>query len=88
MKQTYGQYMVGSTFNPSGDEAVTRIKQLTAELIDLILEVTYENYPESDTYNFEVERYEEVFRLANIAIQHAETAAMFAVKAATKPERS
>jgi hypothetical protein len=33
---TFGQKAVGLTFNPSGDEVVTRAKQLSAELIDLV----------------------------------------------------
>lgn len=33
---TFGQRAVGITFNPSGDEFVTRAKQLSAELIDIV----------------------------------------------------
>lgn len=33
---TLGQKRVGLTFNPSGDERVTKIKQLAAEAIDLL----------------------------------------------------
>jgi hypothetical protein len=33
---TFGQKAVGLTFNPSGDEVVTRAKQLSAELIDIV----------------------------------------------------
>jgi hypothetical protein len=33
---TFGQKLVGLTFNPSGDEKVNRAKQLCADLADLI----------------------------------------------------
>lgn len=33
---TFGEKLVGLTFNPSGDEKVTRAKQLCAELADLL----------------------------------------------------
>lgn len=35
-KITEGQYRVGIAFNPSGDCTVSRIKNLSAELIDLV----------------------------------------------------
>ena len=35
---TYGQKMVGLFFNPSGDDKVTKAKQLMAEAIDLVEE--------------------------------------------------
>jgi hypothetical protein len=36
---TFGEKLVGLTFNPSGDEKVTKAKQLCAELADLLTEV-------------------------------------------------
>ena len=33
---TFGEKLVGLNFNPSGDEKVTRAKQLCAELADLL----------------------------------------------------
>lgn len=33
---TFGEKLVGLTFNPSGDEKVTKAKQLCAELADLL----------------------------------------------------
>lgn len=33
--QSYGERMVGLSFNPSGDEKVTRLKTLFAEIIDI-----------------------------------------------------
>ena len=39
---TFGQKLVGLTFNPSGDERIQRAKELCAELTDLL-------YPELKT---------------------------------------
>lgn len=36
---SFGQKLVGLTFNPSGDSKVNRIKELAAEMADLITEV-------------------------------------------------
>lgn len=36
-ERTYGQKAVGISFNPSGDENVTKIKQLAAEMIDALV---------------------------------------------------
>ena len=36
---SFGQKLVGLTFNPSGDPKVNRIKELAAEMADLITEV-------------------------------------------------
>jgi hypothetical protein len=36
MELTFGQKAVGLTFNPSGDDKVTKAKQLSASLIDLV----------------------------------------------------
>lgn len=68
---TKGEYRVGITFNPSNDDMVARIKRAAADLIDLI-----ETIP-SDT--------EDRPRLKALAQTHVEDAAMWAVKAATKP---
>jgi hypothetical protein len=38
-EMTFGEKLVGLTFNPSGDEKVNRAKKLCAELADLITEV-------------------------------------------------
>lgn len=42
---TFGEKLVGLTFNPSGDQKVQRIKELAAEMADLLEEVnrTHEN---------------------------------------------
>jgi len=73
---TLGEYRVGVTFNPSNDDMVAKIKRVSAELIDLVASIdAHKNGPNP-----------EVMRLKSLAQTHAETAAMWAVKAATKPE--
>jgi len=68
---TKGQYRVGTTFNPNGNEEVDNIKQRAAELIDLIESVGDNTIPE-------------VGRLRALASTAIEEGAMWAVKAATK----
>ncbi len=68
---TRGEYRVGINFNPSADDMVGKIKRAAADLIDLI-----ETIP-ADT--------EDRPRLKALAQTHIEDAAMWAVKAATKP---
>jgi len=69
---TKGEYRVGIDFNPSSDSTVYRIKRMAADLIDLI-----ETIP-ADTADRP--------RLKDLAQNNVEDAAMWAVKAATKPE--
>lgn len=73
MTQTKGEYRVGINFNPSNDDLVGQIKRRAADLIDLI-----ETVPTLDV----VER----GRLKALAQTAIEDGAMWAVKAATKPE--
>ncbi len=40
---TFGEKAVGLTFNPSGDEKVTKVKKLYAEIIDLLTEGNLDN---------------------------------------------
>jgi hypothetical protein len=68
---TFGQKAVGLTFNPSGDDAVTKIKQSYADIIDQLNEVR------------ESEGKSEKARLASAAITEAQGAQMWAVKALT-----
>lgn len=75
MPQSRGAYRVGSTFNPSANEMVDQIKGIAADLIDLI-----ETIP-SDR---ETVRGNEAGRLKALAQTEIESAAMWAVKAATK----
>ncbi len=73
---TRGEYRVGITFNPSNDDMVGKIKRAAADLIDLIETITTSGG--GDQYN-------EVTRLKLLAQTEVESAAMWAVKAATKP---
>lgn len=70
---TKGEYRVGITFNPSNDDMVGKIKRAAADLIDLI-----DTIPPTSG---------EVDRLIALAQTHIEDAAMWAVKAVTKPAR-
>jgi hypothetical protein len=67
---TYGQKAVGLTFNPSGDEKVTKLKKLYAEIIDMLNDDRGTNRDERA-------------RHASVAITDAETAQMRAVKTVT-----
>ncbi len=78
---TLGEYRVGIDFNPSGDEAVDRIKKLSAALIDEIQEL----HPHGGDQL--LPEWQEVERLKGLAMDSAENAAMYGVKAATKPKR-
>lgn len=75
MTLTKGQYRVGIGFNPSGTTIVDQIKAQAAALIDLI---------ESIPSDRETEDGNERGRLKALAQTEAESAAMWAVKAATK----
>lgn len=66
-----GEEIVRVKFNPSEDSKVEIIKSLCANLINTV-----------DTLDSAVNP-AEVLRLKNLAIQHLELAAMYAVKAAT-----
>jgi len=69
-----GAARVRETFNPGGDDLVSKIKRYTADLIDLCAE-------ESD------KRVDgESGRCWALAMTHYENAAMWAVKAATTPK--
>lgn len=74
---TKGEYRVGINFNPANDDMVGRIKRAAADLIDLIDGVR----ASTDGHDAVVE----VPRLKALAQTHVEDAAMWAVKAATKP---
>lgn len=69
---TEGEYRVGISFNPSKDEKVNQIKLLSAQLIDLVLSLDQNDGAK---------------RCAAIAATEYESAAMWAVKAATKQAR-
>ena len=67
---TFGEKAMGVSFNPSGDEKVTKLKALYAEIADLLNEDRGENRDERA-------------RLASVAITEAQGAQMWAVKAVT-----
>lgn len=69
---TYGEKAVGLSFNPSGDPAVHRCKVEFAAVIDRMNDLAR---PARSS--------EAVARMAEIAIEHAQTAQMWAVKAIT-----
>lgn len=81
---TKGEYRVGITFNPSGNDLVGKIKRQAADLIDLI-----EALPQPEANDMGSLSYSgEVGRLKSLAQTAVEDAAMWAVKAATKPAPS
>ena len=67
---SFGQKAVGLTFNPSGDATVTKLKELYAQIIDVLNDDRGENRDERA-------------RLASVAITEAQGAQMWAVKAVT-----
>ena len=68
---TFGQKAVGLTFNPSNHEGVQIIKEAFAAVIDYL------------NASRELSQDSEVQRMYSIAITDAQTAQMWAVKAAT-----
>ena len=78
MAQTKGEYRVGISFNPSGDDKVSQIKRQAADLIDLIDTIPSDRDSEEGN---------ERGRLKALAQTEIESAAMWAVKAATKKAR-
>lgn len=80
---TKGEYRVGITFNPSNDDTVGKIKRAAADLIDLIDAIPFPMFaPDEDVDGTWIN---EIGRLKALAQTDIETAAMHAVKAATKP---
>lgn len=78
---TKGRWRVGVTFNPSGNALVSQLKEKAARFMDEVELIPKADGPGSDELNAEIGR------LKALAITYAETAAMFAVKAATKEAR-
>jgi len=88
MKMTKGEYRVGINFNPSNEDMVGQIKRNAADLIDLIESIPAER--EDSISGLGIARIAdpraaEVGRLKALAQTSLEQAAMWAVKAATKP---
>lgn len=67
---TYWEKAVGLTFNPSWDEKVQKAKELSAQLIDLMNEIRWEQRNEQA-------------RLCSVAITELQSAQMRCVKAIT-----
>lgn len=44
---TFGEKLVGLTFNPSNDDSVGKAKRLCADLADLLHDEVYKNYSQS-----------------------------------------
>ena len=89
-KQTFGEYRVDRSFDPSGDPAVHRLQDLAADFIDECQrrwDAFAEAQPESPD-QADIDLFMERSRLFGIAQEQAEQAAMWAVKAATKRERT
>lgn len=84
---TKGEYKVGIDFNPSNEDVVGRIKRLAADFIDLVdsIEVVTKKEEEEikDTEKLWAQ-IDERCRLKALAMTEIESAAMWAVKAATK----
>jgi hypothetical protein len=70
-EQTFGERAVGLSFNPSGSGVVDSLKRASAEFIDACNEYRI------------VATDPEVKRMYSVAITEAQTAQMWAVKAAT-----
>ena len=71
---TLGQYLAGTSFNPSGDDKVASLKTKYAEIIDELNGLITEDSTGQQK------------RHIAIAITEAQTAQMWAVKAATLPK--
>ena len=68
-EMTEGEYRVGVSFNPGGNDHVTHIKEAAAALIDYVQANGKDG------------------RCTSIACTEIESAAMWAVKSVTKPEK-
>jgi len=88
MGMTKGEYRVGIDFNPSGDDLVGKIKRAAADLIDLIETIQMVDPDTAPGLQKDAAVYRrsvEIVRLKSLAQTEIESAAMWAVKAATKP---
>lgn len=79
---TKGQKRVRLDFNPSADNKVHQIKNLSAELIDL-LEGYKNDLLSTNAYTVDPKVFEETFRLIAIAQTAVEESSMWGVKALT-----
>jgi hypothetical protein len=74
---SFGEKAVGLTFNPSNNQKVQDLKVKAAAFIDACQAMRVVDNPETEKVDGEVAR------MASIAITEAQTAQMWAVKAAT-----
>lgn len=82
-----GEYRVGVSFNPGGNKDVARLKELAAAFIDECQRQSLEPFTVEDGLDHE-QMLEEKLYLYKRAMREAESAAMWAVKAATKSAHS
>lgn len=75
---TYGEKAVGLTFNPSNDPTVQKLKELYAEIIDLVVSIPV-NPPANGFVS-------EKTMMLDQAVRYAQTAQMWAVKVATSKD--
>ena len=89
VKGSLGAYRVRESFNPSGNELVDKIKRYTADLIDLCEELKRDFTVKQKGSGEAMLRgsSSEEARLASLAQTYYETAAMYAVKAATTEKK-
>lgn len=78
---TPGQEAVGLSFNPSGDERVTKAKQLSAELFDLVEGAVPSQIQDSSAFNWRRRK------MRDIALGAILTAQMWAVKVLTLEDK-
>jgi len=82
---TKGEYRVGIDFNPSASDTVNQIKRKAADLIDLIAHVQEARVHTAGDFGVtDDQQTSEVIELTDRAMREVESAAMWAVKAATK----
>jgi hypothetical protein len=81
MSKTKGQQRVKADFNPAKNDVVDRIKNKSAELIDLLEELRPEfDVTKNEDGTFTLKGDSEKERLIEISQTYYETAAMYAVK--------
>lgn len=85
MNKTIGENRVRTSFNPANDSLVDRIKQKSAELIDLCQAMKNDEVVRPENVTKEDLQFNsgEKLRLVSLAQTAYEEAAMWAVKAAT-----
>lgn len=82
-EKTIGEKLVRTDFNPANSDRVSVLKQKHAELINLVEEMVHESSVLAAANAEEKEKSDFIYWWCTQAKAHLETAAMFAVKAAT-----